>query len=110
MGKIMEEVDQLKNMGQEEYRKIDLIKISHHGAFHNNSGLPKFAGNHKCTQYLVTGKETWDGDHPSKDLLKKIVDEVKEEVIVFTHVNIDSENGYHITPRDEIILIGDGEI
>lgn len=58
MGKIMEEVDQLKNMGQEEYRKIDLIKISHHGAFHNNSGLPKFAGNHKCTQYLVTGKET----------------------------------------------------
>ena len=110
MKEIIEEVDQLKNMVQEEYRKIDLIKISHHGAFHNNSGLPKFAGNHKCIQYLVTGKETWNGVHPSKDLLKKIVDEVDEDIDVFTHVKIDSENGYHIISRDEIILIEEGKI
>ncbi len=107
MEQIKEEVDQLKNMSQDEYRKIDLIKISHHGAYHNNSGLPKFASNHKCTQYFVTGKDTWDGNHPSKDLLKEIVDAVGEEIMVFTHVNIDSENGYRIIPQDEIILIGE---
>ena len=110
MEEIIEEVDQLKNMSQNNYRKIDLIKISHHGAYQNNRELPKFASNHKCTQYFVTGRETWDGDHPSKDLLKEIVDEVEEDIEVFTHVNIDSENGYHIIPRDEIILIGEAEI
>lgn len=107
MEEIIEEVDRLKNMSQKGYRKIDLIKISHHGAYHNNNGLPTFASNHECSQYFVTGREAWDGNHPSKKLLEEIAGEVGEEIKVFTHVKIDSENGYRIVPQDEIILIGE---
>jgi len=108
MKQVIEEINQLKNMRQEEeYRSIDLIKISHHGACYNNVGLPNFAGNHKCTQYYVTGKEKWDEYHPSKSLLKEIANKVGKEIKVYTHVNIESEDGYQIISQDELILIGE---
>ena len=86
---VMGDIDQLKNMKQgEKYRKIDLIKLAHHGAHSENKGLIYFARNHKCTQYYVTGKEEWDGQHPSVKLLEELADAVEEQIIVYTNVKI----------------------
>lgn len=105
MDQVMEEIDQLKHMRQgKEYRKIDLIKLAHHGANENNKGLPQFAANHKCNRYYVTGKEVWDGKHPSQKLLQDLTQKVGEKIYVYTQVNINSENGYQVLHQDELIL------
>lgn len=51
---------------------VDLIKIPHHGANHNNIGLKDFVEKHECKKLLVTGKREWDHKHPDEELIKKL--------------------------------------
>lgn len=60
-----------KVFGNENYI-VDLIKVPHHGADHNNIGLENFVAKHNCKKLLITGKTVWDHEHPDEELIKKL--------------------------------------
>lgn len=101
MKNITDEIDQLKNMkGVGGYREIDVIKLPHHGSKENNKGLAEFARNHGTREFIVTGKETWDKDHPSKEILMEL-DDIAEgisQIVLHTHTDLsDLSELKHIT-------------
>lgn len=55
-------------------KKIDYIKISHHGAKDNNKGLADIARTYSCNKTAVTIKEAQDQEktHPSRDLIAEL--------------------------------------
>ena len=52
--------------------KIDLIKMPHHGAKNENSGLVDFADKYKCNKFIVTGEKIWNKKHPDEELLNRL--------------------------------------
>lgn len=79
---LISKIERFKNF---EEKKIDFIKIAHHGAKKNNEGLKEFAENHKCYQFFVTGKEIWDGIHPNKELVKELLT-IDKRVKIYSNV------------------------
>jgi beta-lactamase superfamily II metal-dependent hydrolase len=59
----------LKNF---ENKKIDLIKMCHHGANANNKGLDEFAKKHECNKFIVTGEKKWKKIHPGEEVLNSL--------------------------------------
>lgn len=91
MKDLVEEIDQLKNMKSEKgFRKIDLIKIPHHGAYYNNKELAEFAKRHGTREFIVTGPKDWNKKHPSEKVLKEL-DEIADDtnrIVIHTHVGL----------------------
>lgn len=65
--------------------KIDLIKIPHHGAESENSGLVDFAIKYKCNKFIVTGEKIWKGKHPNEELLNKL-NEMNQDLDIYTKI------------------------
>lgn len=57
-------------------KKIDYIKLSHHGAKNSNKGIEKFCDTYSCETFGVTIKENQDNErnHPNRDLLISLFD------------------------------------
>lgn len=73
MKDIADKAEQLKNMQRDGiYRKIDVVKMAHHGAKDNNTGLADFVKHHGTRELFVTGCEQWNGKHPSKEILSEL--------------------------------------
>lgn len=91
MKDIIDEIDQLKNMKSEKgFRKIDLIKIPHHGSYYNNEELAEFAKRHRTREFIVTGSKDWNKRHPSIKVLKEL-DEIVDDtnrIVIHTHVGL----------------------
>lgn len=108
MQNIADEVDQLKNMkGVGGYRKIDLIKMPHHGSKENNEGLAEFARNHGTREFIVTSKEEWEKDLPSKKILMELDDIVEDihQIVLHTHTDLaDLGELKHITVNKNDII------
>lgn len=89
MSVLIPKIEALKNIND---KKIDFIKIAHHGAKQNNKGLVQFAKKHKCSRFLVTGNVIWDGLHPDVTLIDELVaglsEEGIEDVKIYTNVDI----------------------
>ncbi len=79
---LVPKIEGLKNFNK---RKIDFIKIAHHGAQKNNTGLIEFAKNHECYQFFVTGEENWDGAHPNKELIDDLL-KMNKNVEIYSNV------------------------
>ena len=87
-------ISKLKNMCEgASHRKIDLIKMPHHGAKSNNIGLVEFAKNHQCGTFIVTGEKVWNHKHPSKELIVDLIKEFQTELEIYTNVQIDILQG-----------------
>ncbi|GKX64859.1 hypothetical protein [Inconstantimicrobium mannanitabidum] len=70
-------------------KKIDLIKIPHHGSTHNNIGIVSYAKKHSCETFIVTGEKAWTQKrHPSEKLLKSFVAEFGKKLKIYTYVDI----------------------
>lgn len=68
---------------------VDLIKIPHHGADHNNIGLEDFVKRHKCNKLLVTGKEPWDNEHPHKKIIENLrKNDTSGQLEIYSKVNL----------------------
>lgn len=108
---VADEIEQLKNMRDEKgnYRRIDVIKIPHHGAIKNNKGLAAFAQKHQCRKYLVTGNREWDNKHPSHELMTDIAKSVGGKIQVYTNVRItfSEEENVKIEDKNELKLMGE---
>lgn len=114
---IADRVDQLKNMKNAGgYRKIDMIKIPHHGAKENNEGLAEFVRNHKTYEFFVSASEHVDKNHPLNGILKEL-DEVAgkgteggNRMVVHTHTDIPNQDGLeHITiDNRDVVEWGNG--
>lgn len=63
---------QIEKIFDGEDYTVDLIKVPHHGADHNNIGLEDFVKRHKCNKLLVTGKEIWDHEHPHERIIENL--------------------------------------
>ncbi|MBU3175183.1 MBL fold metallo-hydrolase [Clostridium estertheticum] len=52
-------------------KKIDLIKVSHHGARDNNEGLWEFAKEYDCKKFMITidEKQEDEKNHPNRELI-----------------------------------------
>ncbi|NNU76352.1 TIR domain-containing protein [Clostridium estertheticum] len=100
---IKNKIHNLKNM---EDRKINLIKIPHHGSKDNNTGLVEFAQVHECSKFLVTGEKKWNKKHPSSDLVEELVNGIGDNMHIYTNVelNIYEEKIFRDT---EIDMMGD---
>lgn len=102
MQDITDQIDQLKNMNREgEYRKIDIIKMPHHGSKENNEGLAEFARKHRTQELIVTSKERWENDFPSKKILMEL-DEVAantRRMTLHTHTDLS-----HLSDLKHIVI------
>lgn len=91
MQNIVDEIEQLKNMKEAgNYRKIDMIKMPHHGSKENNEGLAEFARNHGTREFIVTSKEKWEKDLPSKKILMEL-DDIADginQIVLHTHTDL----------------------
>lgn len=91
MQNIAHEIDQLKNMKDVGgYRKIDMIKMPHHGSKDNNEGLAEFARRHRTQEFIVTSKEKWEKDLPSKKILMEL-DDIADDInpiVLHTHTDL----------------------
>lgn len=98
MQNIAGKIDQLKNMKEEGgYREIDVIKMPHHGSKENNEGLVDFARNHRTREFIVTSKEEWDNDIPSRKILTEL-DKIQNPIVIHTHTDLSDLNTLqHIT-------------
>lgn len=78
-----------------ELKRCDLIKIPHHGAAQNNTGIVDWAQTHTCKRFIVTGKKIWDEKHPDKDLIESFYKTSGVPLTFYTDVilTIDSETG-----------------
>lgn len=111
---ITDEIDQLKNMqgkGVGEYRKIDMIKMPHHGSEENNEGLAEFARNHKTREFFLTSKEKWEKNLPSKKILMELnaIADDKNQIVIHTHTDLsDLGELKHIKiSENDVIVWGD---
>ena len=97
--KIEKQLD--KVLGDENYI-VDLIKVPHHGADHNNIGLENFVGKHNCKKLLVTGKREWDHKHPDEELIKRLkAFSMTNQLEVYSNVDLTT---YFETKDEEINL------
>lgn len=80
---------------------VDLIKIPHHGADHNNIGLENFVKSHKCNKLIITGKEIWDNEHPNIELIKELRDIGESSLEIYSKINLIP---YFNTKDGELVL------
>lgn len=81
-------IDKVKSLCNFQDKKIDLIKIAHHGAKKNNMRLSEFAEKHHCSKFIVTGEEKWNEKHPSKELLEELTSMIQGNIEIFTTVDM----------------------
>ncbi|MCI8874079.1 MAG: hypothetical protein HFH51_14795 [Lachnospiraceae bacterium] len=81
-------IDKIESLCNFKDKKIDLIKIAHHGAKKNNLRLSEFAEKHHCSKFIVTGEERWNGKHPSKELLEELAGMIQGNIEIFTTVDM----------------------
>lgn len=102
---IQERVNSLKSI---KGKKIDLIKIGHHGAWEENDKLVSFADDYSCQTFLVTGEEDWEKkkEHPSECILKELND-LGKEIKMYTKVQIDGDkySNIKLDCSQEIIVL-----
>lgn len=70
--------------------EIHLIKIPHHGADEYNKQIVQLSQEVKCNKLIITGKSEWDEKHPSKELLNNLLDNLSDELEIYTEVNLAS--------------------
>lgn len=68
-------------------KKVDLIKIPHHGAEENNEKLVSFSQIHQCTNFIVTGEKEYKEKHPSGKLLRELLENAATRI--YTKIEID---------------------
>lgn len=102
---IFPKVIELKNIVTEDLeadngkgRKVDIIKIPHHGAVENNKNLAAFANRCNCRRFIVTGERQWKEKHPAKALLDELYKTFYGNLVVYTPIDM-SQYEY----RDEVI-------
>lgn len=69
-------------------KKIDLIKIPHHGAVEYNKELACTSKNMKCSKFIVTGRREWDEKHPGKDIIDDLFRELSGDFEIYTEVDL----------------------
>lgn len=102
MSILNEKVNNFKNI---KNKKIDIIKIPHHGAKTENVDLLDFAIEYKCSEFIITGQENWQGVHPNRELLNKM-DEKIIEMKIYTNIKgLPESRNILYKPSSEIKLI-----
>ena len=86
MNTISDKIDNLRNIYN---KKIDFIKIPHHGAKDQNNDLTNFIKKYKTYSLSVTGTRKWNGKHPDESILKEM-NELEIPITIYTNSNLDS--------------------
>lgn len=99
--KIEKQLEEVFDNDNENY-VVDLIKVPHHGADHNNIGLENFVGKHNCKKLLVTGKAEWDHEHPDEELIKKLkASSITNKLEIYSKVDLTT----YFKTKDEAITL-----
>ena len=69
-------------------KKIDIIKIPHHGTYENNKQLAANARKCDCRRFIVTGEKIWREKHPAKSLLNELYDVFGDQHIIYTPIDL----------------------
>lgn len=69
-------------------KKIDIIKIPHHGTYENNKQLAAYANRCNCRRFIVTGEKIWRGIHPAKSLLNELYDVFGDQHTIYTPIDL----------------------
>lgn len=95
-------IDKILSVSEELDKKtIDIIKMPHHGAENNNTGIGEFAKKHNCNKFIVTGEGS-PKKHPSENVLKNIKDNL-DDYVIYTKASIENnEIKNNIQNDDEI--------
>ena len=87
-------------------KKIDLIKVPHHGASKNCKGMVDYAIVHDCDRFLLTGEKEWvkNKKHPGKDILEEIINRYEDKKItLYTNINFDFTSTPELLPINKMI-------
>ncbi len=91
---------------QKKDKKIDMIKLPHHGADLNNNGLMELVRKSACHLFLVTGEKIWNKKHPDESLLNKLYKELNNKLRIYTKINMQEyENHDEVIRNDDEINI-----
>ena len=96
-----------KKQNNEISKRIDIIKIPHHGADENNNGLIELVKKCICNSFFITGEKEWNERHPAKSLLNELYKELSNKLRIYTKVNM-TKYQYHnevIRSDDEINIL-----
>lgn len=100
---IIEILDTMKDFSD---KKIDLIKVPHHGAAQNCKGMVDYAIAHNCDRLLITGEKEWAKNkiHPAKDILEEIINKYKNnKIMLYTDINFDFTSTPELLPINNMI-------
>ncbi|MBU3130624.1 MBL fold metallo-hydrolase [Clostridium tagluense] len=95
---IVGEDDETQKQNLEEgkkYKKIDVIKMPHHGAAKNNKGLAEFVKKCACHRFIVTGEMEWNEKHPAKSLMNELYDVFKKKLRIYTTIGMSKYEHYN---------------
>lgn len=77
-----------QNSKEEKCKKMDAIKIPHHGAAENNKGLSEFVKKCDCHRFIITGEKEWNEKHPAKSLLNELYDVFGKKLRIYTNIDM----------------------
>lgn len=69
-------------------KKIDMIKLPHHGADENNKGLIELVRKSACNLFFVTGEKNWNERHPAKSVLNDLYNELSNKLRIYTKIDM----------------------
>lgn len=104
-------VKKLENLWNFKNKKIDMIKIPHHGAKENCNELAKYSEIHNCKTFLLTGEKNWakKKEHPSEKVLNELLGVFGDLVKIYTNIDLtefEKKIGFTLTDKKlEILLV-----